>query len=330
MTANITFYSRVFPGKDGQSVLDLLLENGQEIPHSCKMGVCVTCLMKVTDGTVPAEAQEGLRPTLARQGYFLPCVCAANGDMRISHAEPQDLFSPAVVQHIDHLQADICRLFLEPATPLYYRAGQFLNIRREDGLSRSYSLASVPSLDGPLEFHVKRLQDGQMSNWLLDELRPGDHLAIQGPLGNCYYQPGQADQGMLLIGNGSGLAPLLGIAKDALTSGHRGQIHLYHGSRTVAGVYLHDELLALQTKHDNFHYAACVSGDEAAAGYRRGRAEDIAFSDHGGLSDWRLFLCGYPPMVYGARDRAVGAGASLADIYTDPFELKDLRQAPRV
>ena len=154
MMACVQYYNRVIPCQEGQTVLDALLENGQDIPHSCKMSVCVTCIMKVVEGDVPAQAQAGLRDSLASQGYFLPCVCQPTADMRVVDMDREDLFSPAVVHDIEYLSPDICRIFLEPATPLYYRAGQFMNIRREDGLTRSYSLASVPSLDNRLEYHV--------------------------------------------------------------------------------------------------------------------------------------------------------------------------------
>jgi ferredoxin-NADP reductase len=53
-----------------------------------------------------------------------------------------------------------------------------MNLRREDGLARSYSLASVPSQDTWLEFHIKRLENGEMSNCLMDVLKPGEHLGI--------------------------------------------------------------------------------------------------------------------------------------------------------
>ena len=225
--------------------------------------------------------------------------------------------------------SNICRIFLEPATPLYYHAGQFMNLRREDGLTRSYSIASVPSLDDGLEFHVKRHNGGQMSSWLMDDLRPGHHLGIQGPVGNCFYQPGGADQNMLLIGNGTGLAPLIGIARDALSSGHTATILLYHGSETAAGLYLGDQLRALEAAHGNFHYVPCVSGEVAPEEYRHGRADDVAFSEHTDLKEWRVFLCGSPQMVYGGRDRAVTSGAQITDIYADPYELKDLRIIPR-
>ena len=58
--ASIQYYNRVFPCKEGQTVLDVLLENEQDIPYSCKMGVCVTCVMQLQEGDVPTqEAFEG-------------------------------------------------------------------------------------------------------------------------------------------------------------------------------------------------------------------------------------------------------------------------------
>ncbi len=252
--ANVHYYNRVFPCNEGQSVLDVLVENGQNVPYSCRMGVCITCIMQAVDGDVPEQSQVGLRSSLVAKGHFLPCVCHPTSDIRVGVIDQHEMFGPAAVAEIDHLTPDICRVFLEPTTPLYYRAGQFLNLRREDGLVRSYSLASVPSQDNQLEFHIKRLERGEMSNWVLDQMKPGDHLGIQGPLGNCFYQVGRADQDLLLIGNGTGLAPLIGIANDALASGHSASINLYHGSRTPGGLYLADELRALETAHGNFHY----------------------------------------------------------------------------
>ncbi|MBT3172411.1 MAG: 2Fe-2S iron-sulfur cluster binding domain-containing protein, partial [Rhodospirillaceae bacterium] len=101
--ANIHYYNRTFPCAEGQTVLDVLLENEQEVPHSCKMGVCVTCIMQAEEGDVPEAAQAGLRQSLVAEGNFLPCVCQPTSDMRVANTETEDLFSPAVVRGIDYL-----------------------------------------------------------------------------------------------------------------------------------------------------------------------------------------------------------------------------------
>ena len=175
---------------------------------------------------------------------------------------------------------------LRPSTPLYYRAGQFINIRREDGVVRSYSMASVPRLDQELELHVKRMPNGQMSNWLCDQVKPCDGVDLQGPNGDCFYDPALRDKKLLMIGTGTGLAPLLGIVRDALDAGHSDDIYLYHGSREADGLYLADEVSALDAASANFHFVSCISGDGETMGFRSGRADVAAFGDHPDLQGW--------------------------------------------
>ena len=103
-------------------------------------------------------------------------------------------------------------------------------------------------------------------------LREGDTIEVAGPFGNCFYTSGSADASLLLIGTGSGLAPLYGIVTDALYHGHTGPIRLYHGSWKPEGLYLVDRLRQLSAEHPNFVYVPCVDAD-ARPGYREGRAD---------------------------------------------------------
>ena len=309
----------------GETVLDALLRQDAAVPFSCRNGVCLICIMRCRGGTPPADSQEGIKDTLRLGGHFLPCICTVDGDLAFEPPNDDEIHGRAILRRVEHLAPSVCRVFLEPATPLYYRAGQFINLRRADGMVRSYSLASVPKLDDYLELHVKRLPRGEMSNWLFEEAQPDTGLDIQGPNGACFYVPGRPETPLLLIGNGAGLAPLIGIARDALASGHGGDIQLYHGTRHAEGLYLDETLRAMAEEHANFTYRACVSGERGQSG----RAENVAFAEHPGLDGYRVYVCGYPPMVYAARKTAFLMGAALADIYADPFELRDLRSKPR-
>jgi NAD(P)H-flavin reductase/ferredoxin len=331
--ARINFAGANYPLSPGESVLECLERAGYEIPFSCRNGVCLTCMMRAREGELPKAAQRDLRQGQRQQGYFLPCVCHPEGDLDIESPSDAELYGRGVVAELSQLSPNIRRLRLNTATPLFYHAGQFINLRRGDGLVRSYSLASVPRLEETLELHIKRLGRGRMSNWIHDDLAVGEALDIQGPNGECYYIGGAPEGPLMLIGNGSGLAPLYGIARDALAAGHAGQIYLYHGSRAADGLYYGDEMRELARQHGNFYYVPCLSGDGAAAraavGAREGRAEAAAFADHAELAGWRVYLCGYPPMVKSAKKLAFLAGAALRDILTDSFELQDLRRAPR-
>ncbi|GMR07193.1 MAG: FAD-binding oxidoreductase [Gammaproteobacteria bacterium] len=312
-----------------ETVLDTLLRNKLNIPHSCKGGICQSCMMRATNGKIPIEAQVGLKETLLAQDYFLPCCCQPDGELVIESVHDAEIYGRGIIVSKALLSSGVCRIGLKPANDLYYRAGQFINLRRRDGLVRSYSLASVPKLDDTLELHVKRMENGQMSNWLLDDVQIGTELDIQGPNGRCYYLPGNPGQPLLLIGTGTGLAPLIGIIRDALMSGHQGDIYLYHGSRKPDGLYLQNDLHIMSERHHNFHYTPSLSGRDVPTGCIRGRADDIALARHTRLNGFAVYLCGDPLMVNSSKRLAYLAGASIEDIHADPYEMKDLRKVNR-
>jgi ferredoxin-NADP reductase len=125
-----------------------------------------------------------------------------------------------------------------------HRAGQHLDIRltAEDGYSaeRSYSIASA---DGePVMITVERLEDGEVSPYLTQELRPGDQMEVRGPIGN-WFTWGPHDGGpLLLIAGGSGVVPLRAILRHRQRSGSSVPARLLYSSRSLADVIYREEL----------------------------------------------------------------------------------------
>ncbi len=316
--ANIVFEGKSYACAEGASVLDTLLAHGVAVAHSCGSGTCQTCMLRLESGAVPHAAQAGLKDTLRAQGYFLPCVCHPLDDLEIARPDAALTRIEAVVSHITPLSQDVVCVGLSGSQPVHYRPGQFINLFKDETTARSYSLASVAA-DGELRLHVRRFANGQVSQWIHHELQTGDLVQLSPPTGNCFYLPGNPEQPMLLIGTGTGLAPLYGIARDALQQGHQGPIHLYHGSRDQAGLYLVEQLQAMLQQHANFHYWPCVSGEQVPEGFVPGRALDVALAETPALEGWRVFLCGNPEMVKTARKRAFLAGAAMRDIFSDAF-----------
>lgn len=323
----ITYEGNEYHCREGETLLDALVRQGAGIQFSCRNGVCHVCLQRCVGGELPPKAQRGLDPTLAEKGYFLPCKCVPHADLAIAPPRSADLYQPALLAAKEQLAPEVYRLLLEPSRVLNYRPGQFINVRRPDGTARSYSLASVPEDDYYLELQVRRMENGQMSTWLCDTLQVGEEVEIEGPNGSCFYSPHRLEQELLLIGTGTGLAPLLGIAKDALVRGHTGLIHLYHGSSYARGLYLNSELAQLSERYPNLHYTGCCSR-ETPPGIEYGRAHRVAFARHSDLRGWRVYIAGNPKMVAEAEVFARRAGAETAEIYADPFLLKDLRRRP--
>lgn len=302
----------------GESVLDALTRQGVAIPFSCRNGVCQTCMMQSADRLSSSAAQNGLKSTLQAQNFFLACTCRPAADMSITLSADVNRLMTATVTAIRSLNEEILCVGLDCPDLTQYHAGQFINLYRDAHFSRSYSIASVPT-DDYLRLHVRRLPDGRMSNWVHDQLQVGDSLQISAPIGSCFYLPDQPEQPLLLIGTGSGLAPLMGILRDALSQDHVGPIHLYHGSRDVAGLYLVEELRELAHLYPDFYYTPCVSNGVEAPEYKTGRAVDVALAAHPDLTGWRIYLCGNPDMVKIARKKAYLAKAAMSDIYADAF-----------
>ncbi len=314
----ITFQGQAYQVESTESLLDGLSRQGVELPHSCRAGVCHSCMMRATQGTPPADAQNGLKDNLKHQGYFLACICKTTQDLGIALADDEATHKIEATLIDKHLLApDIARLRLRPNASLNYQAGQFINVHH-DNLVRSYSLASVAELGESIELHVRKLAQGRMSTWLVDEIQTGATLTISGPEGSCFYLPGKPEQSLMLVATGTGLAPLWGIVRDALRQGHSGPIHLYHGSRNRDGLYLVEELRAMDKMYPNFHYLPCLSGEQIE-GFAHGRAEIIALQQHPKLDQWRIFLCGHPVMVESTKKKTFLAGASLAEINADPY-----------
>ncbi len=317
--AIITFEGQAYECKENETVLDCLNAHGVPVPSSCKAGVCQTCLMRAMKGEVPEESQKGLKSTLVEQNYFLACSCQPVEDIEVSLPETEVGKIPATVIGIEPLNSDIVCVRLYPGRDFEYRAGQYINFFKDESVSRSYSLASVAGLDDCIKLHVRKIPQGRVSTWIHESLFPGDTVEISEAAGDCFYVPGNPEQGLLLVGTGSGLAPLYGIVRDALMAGHAGPIRLYHGSLNVEGLYLISELRQLAREYDNFSYIPCVSGGEAPDGFAAGIVLDVALKETPKLSGWRVYLCGNPDMVNAARKKTFLAGASMKDIYADPF-----------
>ena len=315
----LTYDGQQYICRNDQSVLDVFTAHGVPVPSSCRSGVCQTCMMRALAGTLPAAAQVGLKDTLKAQNYFLACACKPQADLTVTL--PDERAQPrlaATVCAVRPLNGEIVCLELKPEEKIDYKAGQFINLFKDATGARSYSLASLPS-DAYLQLHVRRLPQGRISGWIHEELKPGDRVRISAPTGHCFYTSNKPEQPLLLIGSGSGLAPLYGILRDALSQGHRGPIHLYHGSRTVAGLYLEEELRALTRRYAQVSYTPCISGTSAPKDYANGRANEVALREQPKLNGWRVFLCGHPDMVKLGKKKVFLAGAAMKDIYADAF-----------
>lgn len=316
--AEVKFSGKRYEWNEGESLLECLERNGEDIPNSCRSGACHSCLVRVTEGPISPVAQLGLKEAWKEQKLCLSCVSTEPADVTVAQSDLSVQVQARVAKK-QSLGRDVVRLHLEPLAPFPFRAGQFVNLTRQgDGLTRSYSIASVEA-DGLVELHVRVVPNGRMSTWVRDEVEVGHELSMRGPTGDCIYVDGRPDAPLLLLGTGTGLAPLVGIARDAIARKHRGSITLIHGGRAPEDLYLDLELRALAKKHPHFRYLPTLSQGEPVPGTSQGRIDRTVTDQFKSLGGFRVFLCGSPPMVKDLRALAYKLGASLDDIHADAF-----------
>lgn len=312
----LTYQNKHYPIEPNQSVLDCLLSHGVQIPHFCKSGICGTCLMKSKTPDIPAHAQNGLKESLKKQNYFLACVFKPEMDFEISDPS-SEIEIQGQIRNLDLLNDEIVRLRIEPLQEFVFRAGQYITLLRKDGLARSYSIASLPSL-GYFELHIRVIKNGKMSSWIKNTLKAGEKISVRGPNGNCFYSTQTKLQPILLAGVGTGLAPLYGILKDALQKNHSGPIELFHGGRNPSSLYLQNELQDLASQHSNFKYHPCVLSEGTVQTPEIPLDQNILKNFHF-LKSARIYLCGDPSVVNSLRKKLFIAGASSKEIYADAF-----------
>jgi len=305
--------------RDGENVLDTFLRHGISIPFSCRSGICHTCLQRCVQGTIPDEAQRGLRPELRKQGFFLPCKCIPLTDMEFT--PPTELYTTVMVQEHEELAHNWFKLLLEPTSTFVYHAGQFINVRRPDGLTRSYSLASVPSEDFYLEIHLRRESEDGMSSWLLDESNSGDGLKIQGGNGDFYYKNEARDHPLLLVGSEIGMAALTGIVRDALHHQHKKAIHLHLIKYATEPFYLHEELRKLEQQHGNFYYHESVSNKPLLPEATFADYIQTALQRHEDLRGWHVYLAVPPEVLDNSASLAAVLGATPEAIHSNNVPL---------
>ena len=281
--ARVIFEGASYVLNEGESVLAALLRGGANVPYSCGKGTCHCCLMQSLDGHPGEDSQSGLRPNWVEHGMFLPCRARPAQDLTVSRPNLSGVYTQAILAERTWLSPTVCRLSFEPASNMSWLAGQFVNLRRADGLVRSYSIATLRDEDYFLSVDVKRIANGAMSNWLCDELEVGDELDVQGPFGDCTYDANDKHRNLLLLATGTGLSPLVAVAREALRRGHTGRVVLYHGARHASGLYLSESLRALCNQHENLSVARCLTSADPAPDVVRGRIVPRAFEELGSL-----------------------------------------------
>ena len=325
---------RSFSVAPGQAVLDAALDAGLNLPHSCKGGNCGACRARLLHGQVhyPNGRPLGLADFEVAEGLVLLCQARADTELTIEtfersiadHAQVKRL--PSRVEHMRRWSHDVMGVFLRlPAAERFdFLPGQYIDILLPGGRRRSFSIASPPHDSRLLELHVRRVPGGEFTEQLFDDEPGAGLLNIEGPLGHFVYRTSEPPSGeewpMLLVGGGTGLAPLKSIMRHVIENGVRREMTLFWGVRSERDLYAHAALEELARGAANLRYVPVLSEPSSRWQGRCGWVHEAVLREVEQLHRYEVYASGPPQMVDAVRGEFGRRGVPPERLFFDSFD----------
>ena len=206
-----------------------------------------------------------------------------------------------------------------------HRAGQHVDLRltAEDGYqaSRSYSIASPPE-DGTVALTVERLEDGEVSPYLVEVMAAGDELELRGPVGGWFVWDAADRAPLLLVGGGSGIVPLMSMLRHRAARGSSVPTRLLVSARTIDDLIYGRELAGLEERADGLEVLATLTraAPDGWDGFTRRIDRDMLAQVAWPPADApSTYVCGPTSFVETAADALVALGQDEAAIRTERF-----------
>ena len=241
---------------------------------------------------------------------------------------PARLWQPAVITAVTQQTPRVKSFRLKPEKPFMFTAGQHAEVRltAPDGYSaqRSYSISSAPEDMDSFELTIERLDDGEVSPFFHDVAVVGDEIEVRGPLGGHFIWSSAAGGPVLLIGGGSGVAPLVSMVRHRMMSrGLWAPMLLLFSARMWDEVIFRDELIGFAEMANGFDLALAVTREMARRPGDYSRRIDAAVMAEvlarlpGPPA--HVFICGANAFCEVAANGAVASGVPATVIKTERY-----------
>lgn len=345
-----------------QTLLNALNSDEQRVPSGCGgKGTCGQCILTIKDYDQPFNQQEHmtLKDSEVNAGLRLSCQTTVNTDLDVE-LNDKNIFTLMSAQIIaTRLVTPFIReIKLKTSNSIRYAAGQYINVtvpvgqyhlntldipieykeQWADLLShhpvvtvssaqqRSYSLANDSTGDGTISLLVKLTHHENnlgVGSGYLYSLDAGDSIEIQGPLGDFSLNK-QRDREVILIGAGSGLAPLKAMAEQAINQ-RRPRVSLWYGARTETDIVMRDFFDNLSQRHNNFQWRVSLSQPQdehwqGLTGYIQSHLFNNYLPKHQDISAIDFYLCGPHIMMDEIRQHLLSQGVRHQQIKRDNFD----------
>jgi len=312
--------------------LNAALRQGVMLPYSCKNGTCGSCKGKLESGEVhyPFHPPLALSREDIGEGFTLLCQAEPTGDLVIRAREIEAVRDiqvrkmPARVIEKTRLAPDVMRIKIKlpNAQRLQFLAGQYLEIILPDGKRRAFSIASAPQCEDEIELHIRHVEGGGFTGWVFDQMKERDILRLEAPLGTFFVRNDQVDRPMIMMGGGTGFAPLKSMIEDLLAHQDKRSLHFFWGVRSPAELYMHEQAQRWAEENEHIQYSTALlePGDEIITDSFAGVVHEAVLEQYSNLSSFDIYMSGPPAMIDAGRTAFLENGAEKRRIFFDSFE----------
>jgi NAD(P)H-flavin reductase/ferredoxin len=293
--------------RSGETVLEAGLRAGIGLPFECRNGACGKCKCTLLHGSVDYGAYQASALSEAEKalGKALMCCAVPRSDLEIEY-EAGDAATATTVQtyvgrvhSMERLSDEVMRLMvsLPAGESVRFVAGQYINILLADGQRRAFSFANPPHRREYIELHVRLIAGGRFTTYVFNQMKVGDDLRFEGPLGSFYLREGSRP--IIFVAGATGFAPIKSIVEDAFHRGMRRPMLLYWGVRRPKDLYLMGLAERWQQEHDKFKFVPVLSEPKPEDQWqgRGGLVHAAILSDFPDLNGYEVYVCGSAKMV---------------------------------
>lgn len=319
---------------DGDTILRAALRAGLGLSYECNSGGCGGCKFELMNGEIETQwpGAPGLTERDRKRGRHLACQCRALGPVIIKATTAPE-YQPRILPRRQRARLigtrdithDIREFRFRSENDADFLPGQFAMLDLP-GLtaSRAYSLSNTANDGREWHFQIRRVLHGQGTHMLFEKLAEGDEIGLDGPYGLAYLRTG-SPRDIVCVAGGSGLAPMISIARGAVEAGLMSgrKLYFFYGARTPRDVCGEAMLNALDGSGGQIVHIPVVSlpGDNGDWNGETGYVHDaVARLLPTDLPSYEFYFAGPPPMTQALQELLmVGHRVPFDQIHFDRF-----------
>ena len=324
-----------FEVAEGDTIARAAVRNGLGFPYDCNVGECGNCRFELLEGEIEylRENPPALNERDIQRKRYLGCQAMPKGACSIKvplRDQFKSTYLPAqtkgTLTDIIDITYDIREFRFKLDTPNRFLPGQYALISAPGvNGARAYSMCNTTQDGAEWHFQIRKVPNGAATTAMFDQVKAGDSIGLDGPYGMAYLRE-DAPRDLLLIAGGSGLSPMVSIARGASESESLKdrQIHFLFGGRTPRDICGEELLKELRGFGKQLHYYPAISmtEDPASAGWagKTGFINDVASEIFGeDLSQFECYFAGPPAMAQAVMKTLIKGKVPAAQMHFDQF-----------